>query len=49
MTEKIITIGRSKGSGGHYVGELLAERLGIPCYDSAILRETAQQSGFAVL
>lgn len=43
----IITIGRSKGSGGHYVAELLAERLAIPCYDSTILQETAAKSGFA--
>ncbi len=45
--KKIITIGREKGSGGHYVGQILAERLGIPCYDSEILAETARQSGLA--
>lgn len=45
--QQIITIGRSKGSGGRYVGEQLAERLGIPCYDSEILKKTALKSGFA--
>lgn len=42
----IITIGREKGSGGHYIGKLLASQLGIKCYDSEILYETAKQSGF---
>lgn len=46
MDKKIITIGRGKGSGGHYIGELLASRLGIKCYDSEILYETAKNSGF---
>lgn len=46
-TQQIITIGRSKGSGGHYVGEQLAERLGVPCYDSEILKETALKGSFA--
>lgn len=46
-TQQIITIGRSKGSGGRYVGEQLAKRLGVPCYDSEILKETALKSGFA--
>lgn len=43
----VIAIGRGKGSGGHYIGELLASRLGIKCYDSEILYETAKRSGFA--
>lgn len=43
----IVTIGREKGSGGHYAGQLLAERLGIPCYDKALLIETAKKSGFS--
>lgn len=42
----IITIGREKGSGGHYAGELLAKQLGIQCYDKTLLIETAQKSGF---
>ncbi|WP_418746700.1 AAA family ATPase [Frisingicoccus sp.] len=45
-SKTIITIGREKGSGGHYIGQLLAVRLGIKCYDNEILYETAKQSGF---
>lgn len=43
----IITIGREKGSGGHYAGELLAKQLGIQCYDKLLLIETAKKSGFS--
>ncbi len=41
----IITIGRQFGSGGRYVGRLLAEKLGIPFYDKELLSEAAKQSG----
>lgn len=44
-TDYIITIGRSYGSGGRSVGKLLAEKLNIPCYDAALLEETAKRSG----
>lgn len=43
----VITIAREYGSGGRYIGELTAQRLGIPFYDSAILDKVAEQSGFA--
>ena len=33
----IITIGREYGSGGHFIGKLLAERLGISFYDNELL------------
>ena len=32
-TNCVITIGRQFGSGGRYVGRMLAEKLGIPFYD----------------
>ena len=41
-TSKIITIGRSYGAGGKTVGKMVAESLGIPYYDSELLRETAK-------
>ena len=41
----IITIGRQFGSGGRYVGRLLAEKLSIPFYDKELLSEAAKQSG----
>lgn len=47
MRKIIIAIGREKGSGGQYIGELLAERLDIKCYDREIINETAKVSGFA--
>ena len=33
----VITIGRQFGSGGRYVGRLLAEKLGVPFYDKEYL------------
>lgn len=47
MSKIIITIGREKGSGGHYIGDLLAKELGIRCYDKELLAETARISGFS--
>lgn len=44
--DKVITVSREYGSGGRYVAELLAEKLGVPCYDSAIIRASAKESGF---
>ena len=41
----VITIGRQFGSGGRYVGRLLAEKLGIPFYDKELLSEAAKNSG----
>lgn len=41
----IITIGRQFGSGGREIGELLAERLGIKCYDKELLQRAANESG----
>lgn len=44
MAKIIITIGREYGSGGREIGEKLAERLGIPCYDKLIIDRIAKQS-----
>ena len=41
----IITIGREYGSGGREIGELVAQKLGIPFYDKQILTRAAQKSG----
>ena len=41
----IITIGRQYGSGGHEIGEKLAEKLGIPFYDKQLLKLAAKESG----
>ena len=43
----VITIGREYGSGGRFVGKLVAERLGIPFYDSELLVKAAKDSGLS--
>ena len=41
----VITIGRQAGSGGKKIGELLAQELGIKCYDKELLAAAAKNSG----
>lgn len=41
----IVSISREFGSGGHDIGELLAQRLGVKLYDKNILDEIAQDKG----
>ena len=43
----VITIGREYGSGGRFIAQLLAKRLGINCYDSELLSKIAEKSGLA--
>ena len=43
MQHTIITIGRQFGSGGHEIGNKLAERLDIPLYDHNLIRMAAQE------
>ena len=42
---KIITIGREFGSGGHEIGQKLADRLGIPLYDNRLVSMAAEELG----
>ena len=46
MKKRIITISREFGSGGRTIGKKLAERIGIPCYDSELIHKIALESGF---
>ena len=46
-TSKIITIGRSFGAGGKTIGRMVADALGIPYYDSELLKETAENCGLS--
>jgi len=46
MTHRIITIGRQFGSGGRTIGKLVAQKLGIPCYDQELIEQISQESGF---
>ncbi len=43
---RIITIGREFGSGGRTIAKQVAEKLGIPCFDSELLVRIAEESGF---
>lgn len=41
----VITIGRQCGSGGKRIGQALAERMGVKCYDKELLTLAAKHSG----
>lgn len=41
----VITIAREYGSGGHEIGQMIAQRLGIPFYDNSMLEMVARESG----
>lgn len=43
----IITISREYGSGGHQIGELLAQKLGVKLYDRELIALTAKESGLS--
>ena len=47
MAKRIITISREYGSGGRFIGEEVAKKLGIKYYDKDIIRKIAEQSGFS--
>jgi cytidylate kinase len=44
---KVITISREFGSGGRTIGKMVAEKLGIPCYDQELIEKIAEKSGLA--
>ena len=46
MEKRIITISREFGSGGRTIGKLVAEHLGIQCYDAELIQKLAAESGF---
>ena len=45
MAKRIITISREFGSGGRFIGEELAKKLGLAYYDKNIINEIAEKSG----
>lgn len=47
MEKRIITISREFGSGGRFIGEEVAKKLGIKYYDKDIIAQIAEQSGFS--
>ena len=47
MAKRIITISREFGSGGRFIGEEVAKKLGITYYDKDIIGQIAEKSGFS--
>ena len=47
MAKRIITISREFGSGGRFIGEELAKKLGLAYYDKNIINEIAEKSGLS--
>ena len=43
----VVTISREYGSGGRYVGKLLADRMHLPFYDKELISLTAKESGLS--
>ena len=43
----VITISREYGSGGRFVGRLVAEKLGLPFYDKELISLSAKESGLS--
>ena len=47
MAKRIITISREFGSGGRFIGEEVAKKLGITYYDKNIISQIAEKSGLS--
>ena len=47
MKKRIITISREFGSGGRFIGEEVAKKLGIAYYDKNIISQIAEKSGLS--
>lgn len=47
MAKRIITISREFGSGGRYIGEEVAKKLGMKYYDKEIIGHIAETSGLS--
>ena len=47
MVKRIITISREFGSGGRFIGEEVAKKLGIAYYDKNIISQIAEKSGLS--
>lgn len=43
----VVTVAREYGSGGRYVGKLLAERLQIPLYDKDFILKVSEETGLS--
>ena len=48
MSHRIITIEREYASGGRVIGELVAQRLGVPCYNREILQMASERCNVSI-
>ena len=46
MGNIVITIGRECGSGGKYIGTMVAKKLGINFYDKELIQKTYERNGY---
>ena len=46
MKNRVITISREFGSGGRTIGKIVAQKLGIPCYDAELIHKISLETGF---
>ena len=47
MSKRIITISREFGSGGRFIGEEVAKKLGMAYYDKNVITEIAEKAGLS--
>lgn len=47
MKKTVICIGRQYGSGGREIGEAVAKKLGIACYDKCLIQKAAREAGLS--
>ena len=47
MEHTVICIGRQYGSGGREIGEAVAKKLGVACYDKCLIQKAAQEAGLS--
>lgn len=45
--KKLITISREYGSGGRYIGSMVAQKMSVPFYDKEIIDMAVEQSGLS--
>ena len=45
--KQVITISRQYASGGRTIGKMVADKLGIPLYDTQIIKDTMKKTGFS--
>ncbi len=46
MSNMVITIAREYGASGRFTGEILSEKMGLPCYDRELITMAVDKSGF---